>query len=378
MSRRRNPDKQRLESRCRAGFTLVELLVVISIIALLISILLPSLRGAREQAKQTKCLAHMRGTGMGIVTFAAEHDDRFQLTASEGIVEDEDASRKKYAYGAGGELLSWPVAIAQASGITYVNNWDWGVRATSYIEADEQKDKISDDFESVLCPGDRIQLSSPFFPRHEPGVYGTGLKGQGDPSNPTSPQSRMAYWGRLSYGINEDVAGGDGADKDFWPACWRAVRSQGSASQNGWEACEGGKLYGPSSPCFRGSGARLRGRLDRIFDPGTVGLVFETGPETEKQAQEVSQSQYDEFVNLVISSGADGPRLGDSQQIYKSRIPGNRHPKGRLNVLFADMHGGTVQPTEFKGKSPYSNAPLPSAYAPYVRVSPYNPHGVME
>jgi prepilin-type N-terminal cleavage/methylation domain-containing protein/prepilin-type processing-associated H-X9-DG protein len=58
------------------GFTLIELLVVVAIIALLISILLPSLARARDQSRTVLCATNMRQIGQAIHMFSDEHDTR--------------------------------------------------------------------------------------------------------------------------------------------------------------------------------------------------------------------------------------------------------------------------------------------------------------
>ena len=56
----------------RKAFTLIELLVVVAIIALLISILLPSLSQAREQGKRAVCLSHLKSIGQASHSYATE------------------------------------------------------------------------------------------------------------------------------------------------------------------------------------------------------------------------------------------------------------------------------------------------------------------
>ena len=136
-----------------SGFTLIELLVVISIIAMLVAILLPALRQAREVARQSQCLANTRQ--IGIVSHIYNHD--YEMVPTYEPTDDDVANfapgfngifaeRLDYHHTGRSPYDPWPGTSASPDSDEkhyspiwlcpndefFVPDWDHGVAATTY------------------------------------------------------------------------------------------------------------------------------------------------------------------------------------------------------------------------------------------------------
>jgi prepilin-type N-terminal cleavage/methylation domain-containing protein len=67
-------------SACR-GFTLLELLVVVAIIAGLAASLFPVFTQAREKARRASCLSNMKQIGLGLAQYTQDYDEAFPLVS---------------------------------------------------------------------------------------------------------------------------------------------------------------------------------------------------------------------------------------------------------------------------------------------------------
>ena len=148
-------------NRLRRGFTLVELLVVIGVIAVLIALLMPALSAAREHANRVKCLATLRSMAQAAQMHAVEHRGYMPVAGAQypreaGVrptsdgLRDHERRKYMYHYDRGNDLwrpLPLPAALGHYMGLgatDYGNNQDAAL--ASLLRSDEMYRRVS-------CPG---------------------------------------------------------------------------------------------------------------------------------------------------------------------------------------------------------------------------------
>ncbi len=144
-------------SQAAGGFTLIELLVVVAIIAVLISILLPSLSAARKLAKRVVCSSDQRQLVIGMSTYGSEGAD--------------------WIIGApnGSGMAAYDPNLNNRTDVLPTTVWDWANPMTPYLgrTLEIPPDRLERMFKSRLdifqCPesmGTMVQ-----YPVHSPGPW---------------------------------------------------------------------------------------------------------------------------------------------------------------------------------------------------------------
>jgi prepilin-type N-terminal cleavage/methylation domain-containing protein/prepilin-type processing-associated H-X9-DG protein len=324
------------------GFTLLEVLVVVAIIALLAAILIPALSEARDHARSAKCLANMRDMGTGVNTFAAAHKSRFQLasfnvTSKNDLQKIGDLSRTLFAYesgtGANPNLLGWPVVLSREAGARGLHrNLDWGIKGS--INANKSNPAIRKPYDALVCPADKIQVNT-----------------YGNPSASGLDVTTDYIFGYLSYGINLDVSGVRAGGRGLW--------KDGKTSYDA------------------GAGDQLVGRLDAVIRPSEVMLFVDAG----LGEQNYTLAGAPGAPTVLTTAGPannrfqvpGGPLLEFVDRAYQLKIQHKRHRRATVNITYADGHGGFVK--RVTGNPLYNAAQdwwIPDwRYLPKVRVSPY-------
>lgn len=178
----------------RRGFTLVELLVVIGIIALLISILLPALNKAREASRVAACLSNLRQLGTIHTNYVAEN----------------------HGYVVPCDIGDW-MSGANANGYPILDNWASLLVGTKYIPYPKAVPNAPPSESNILfCPSalqEFIANSSITSGLPKSRVDAEGAKGVQQVSKLYQPGRVVYCW----YGINGTSGSDPGIPCRRWP-----------------------------------------------------------------------------------------------------------------------------------------------------------------
>ena len=275
-------NNQQVEGQ-RKGFTLVELLVVIGIIALLIALLLPAISRARQSAQNLKCAANLRNLGELLVLHANDHRGYLPLAGNivpgtdlNGLDDSQslgDGLKERYVYyeNTPGQyrVTALPAALSPYIAKQSVRDDSW-----QNVEADIGTGPIQDAF---LCPSDENTINRTYDARQWIHNYAGG----------GANETYLTGWS--SYGFNSEVFG------------WTDAGVNGTTGHS-----------------------RARGKISTIPHPSETMLMCDTGAALEIWLLGPQLSLGDVYLGTGGTVGSDVFDL-------------KRH-RGRMNILFVDGH----------------------------------------
>ena len=344
----RSPDLSHRRSAAggEQGFTLIELLVVVAIIAVLLSILLPAMQGAREQARAAVCGAALKDFSYGLNTYFTENEDWIPGVNTSGV-------KTRRLAGIGGALDDDKVPVQSFDWMTPILSPSMEMQANW---AERWRELI----ETFSCPSQRFEKAVPYILEDE---YQEILERDSWTAVSYLMPAHFQYWGtRYSEG-QEEIVLATHADSSttkilaraaptYWTAGHRTYKSVvtqvGNPSQK--IAVAEGTRYLISAP---GGGETLD--LDIRPDPELFGsfttsgawwsgsTAYGVGLQTRNWADiRINEPSPSNGKNLYLTYRHGSRRAGTSGSARKNR--------GMINAMFFD--GSVRRLTDKESRNP--------------------------